>query len=77
MAQSRAQTRAMSLIEAITNVVVGFGVAVGVQLALFPVYGLVVRFTDTLGIGAVFTSVSIVRSYLLRRLFERIAGRAR
>lgn len=68
-----AQSRALSLIEAVTNVVVGFGIAVGVQLALFPVYGLTVRFTDTLGIGAVFTLVSIVRSYLVRRLFERIA----
>ena len=77
MAQPRAQTRAMSLVEAITNVVVGYGVAVAVQLALFPVYGLTVRFTDTLGIGAVFTAVSILRSYLLRRLFERIAGQAR
>ena len=68
-----AQSRALSLVEAVTNVLVGFGIAVGVQLALFPVYGLAVRFTDTLGIGAVFTLVSIVRSYIVRRLFERIA----
>lgn len=68
-----AQSRALSLVEAVTNVVVGFGIAVGVQLVIFPVYGLAVRFTDTLGIGAVFTLVSIVRSYIVRRLFERIA----
>lgn len=72
-----AQSRAMSLVEAVTNVVVGFGVAVAVQLAVFPVYGLAVRVTDTLGIGAIFTAVSIVRSYLLRRLFEWIAGTGR
>ena len=77
MAEARAQTRAMSLVEAVTNVLVGYGVAVGVQLAVFPVFGLAVRFTDTLGIGAVFTAVSILRSYLLRRLFERIARKAR
>ena len=69
-----AQSRALSLVEAIANVAVGYGIAVGVQLAVFPVYGLGVRFTDTLGIGAVFTAVSIVRSYLMRRLFERISG---
>lgn len=68
-----AQSRALSLVEAIANVVAGYGIAVGVQLAVFPVYGLAVRFTDTLGIGAVFTAVSIVRSYLMRRLFERLA----
>ena len=68
-----AQSRTLSLIEAATNVLAGFGIAVGVQLAIFPVYGLAASFTDTLGIGAVFTLVSIVRSYIVRRLFERIA----
>ena len=55
--------------------VAGFGVAIGVQLAIFPVYGLAVRFGDTLGIAAIFTAVSILRSYLLRRLFEWIGRR--
>ena len=72
-----AQSRALSLVEAVTNVAVGFGIAVGVQIAVFPVYGLAVRFGDTLGIAAIFTGVSILRSYLVRRLFERIAGRDR
>jgi len=34
------QTRIMSLIEAITNVVVGYGVAVVAQMLVFPVFGL-------------------------------------
>jgi len=72
-----AQSRAMSLIEAVTNVVAGFGVAVGVQLVVFPLFGLEATIADTLGIGAIFTCVSILRSYLIRRLFERIAKAGR
>lgn len=66
------QSQTMSLIEAIANVAVGFGVAVLAQVVLFPLFGLDVTLTDNLLIGAIFTAVSIVRSYALRRLFEAI-----
>jgi hypothetical protein len=62
----------MSLMEAVTNVVVGFVVAVATQAALFPHFGLVVSVVDNLLIGAAFTAVSIMRSFILRRLFEAI-----
>lgn len=66
----------MSGVEAVTNVAVGYGVAVGTQLVVFPWFGLDVPMTDTLLIGAVFTVVSIVRSYALRRLFNGWTRRA-
>ena len=66
------QTRAMSLAESITNVVVGYGLAVLVQIALFPLFGIAVDIGANLAIGAVFTGVSIIRSYVLRRGFERL-----
>ena len=68
------QSRLMSLVEAVTNVVVGFGVAVGVQILLFPVFGLTVTLRQNLAIGLVFTGVSIARSYVLRRMFEAIGA---
>ena len=34
------QSRAMSLVEAVTNVVVGYGMAVATQIAMFPNFGL-------------------------------------
>ena len=61
----------MSLIEAIANVVVGYGVAVVTQILIFPVFGLQITLAQNLKMGAVFTLVSIARSYVLRRLFER------
>ena len=64
------QSKLMSLVEAVANVIVGYGIAVLVQMALFPVFGLSVSIGQNLAIGLVFTVVSLVRSYVLRRLFE-------
>jgi hypothetical protein len=72
------QSRLMSLVESIANVVVGYGVAVVTQILIFPVFGLHTTLAQNLKMGAVFTVVSIVRSYVLRRLFEgiRVANRS-
>jgi hypothetical protein len=69
------QSRRMSFIEAVTNVTVGFGLAVLTQAALYPVLGIQVSMAMNAAIGAVFTVVSIVRSYVLRRVFEGILVR--
>ena len=66
------QSRVMSLVEAVANVVVGYGVAVVVQIILFPVFGLGVTVRQNLVIGLVFTAVSVVRSYSLRRISESV-----
>ena len=66
------QSRRMSLVEALANVVVGFGVAVATQAIVFPLFGLRASLADNLTIGAIFTGASIARSYALRRLFEAI-----
>ena len=66
------QSRRMSLIEAATNVVVGYGVAVLAQIAVFPLFGIHASLPDNLLIGLVFTIVSLARSYALRRVFNAI-----
>ena len=66
------QSRRMSLIEALSNVVIGYGVAVLTQIAVFPLFGLQVSLSDNLLIGALFTLVSVARSYAVRRMFERM-----
>ncbi|MCA3519133.1 hypothetical protein [Phenylobacterium sp.] len=65
------QSRLMSLVESIANVIVGYGVAVATQILIFPVFGLHTTLVQNLKMGAVFTIVSLGRSYALRRLFER------
>ena len=57
------QSRLMSLVESLVNVLVGYGVGVATQMAVFPLFGLI------------FTVVSIVRSYALRRSFEALRVR--
>ena len=64
------QSRLVSLTEAVANVVIGYAVAVATQLAVFPLFGLTPSFRENLLLGAMFTGVSLLRSYLIRRAFE-------
>ena len=66
------QSRTMSAIEAATNVAVGFAFAFVAQIAVFPMFGISLSATDNLSIAAIFTAVSIARSFTLRRLFEAV-----
>ena len=63
-----------ALVEAVANVIVGYGVAVVTQILIFPVFGLHMTLAQNLKMGAVFTVVSLARSYVLRRLFERLTA---
>ncbi len=69
------QSRLMSLVEAIANVVVGYGVAVGTQILIFPLFGLQMTLAQNLMMGAIFTVFSIARSFALRRAFEAVRFR--
>lgn len=66
----KGQSRLHSFIESILNIVIGFGVAIGAQLAIFPLFGIQISLSQNLGIGFLFTLVSLMRSYALRRFFN-------
>ena len=66
------QSRLMSLVESVANVIVGYGVAVVTQILIFPIFGLHTTLAQNLKMGAAFTVVSVARSFALRRLFERL-----
>lgn len=65
------QTRTHSAIEAATNIAVGYAVSVALTFTVLPVFGYNVTAGDSFGISAVFTAASLVRSYALRRAFNR------
>ena len=65
------QSRRTSFAEAIANVMVGYALAVATQIVVFPWFGLYPSLGDNLALGGVFVSISLLRSYALRRLFER------
>ena len=69
------QSRAMSMVEAVADVIVGYALAIATQLAVFPLFGIEAALGEHLAIGLAFVGVSLVRSYALRRLFERIMAR--
>lgn len=69
-----AQSRLGSIVESVVNVLVGYGIAVGAQMVIFPWFGVNLPVSDNLLIGLLFTVVSLVRSYALRRLFNRLHG---
>ncbi|SUZ33249.1 hypothetical protein ROE7235_03018 [Roseibaca ekhonensis] len=69
------QSRRLSLIEAATNVAVGYVLAVVAQIVVFPWFGLQASLGENLALGGVFTAISLIRSYTLRRLFEAVGRR--
>lgn len=68
------QTRHRSAIESIVNIGIGYGVAILSQIAVFPIFGIYVPLKTNLWIGVWFTGISLVRSYAIRRWFNRNDG---
>ena len=69
------QTRLQSAIEAMTNVLVGYLVAILSQIVVFPWFGIHIPLSSNLAIGAWFTVISLFRSYVLRRWFNGLRFR--
>jgi len=66
------QSKTMSAIESVANVAIGYCVAITTQVFVFPLFDIHATTSDHLAIGAIFTVVSLIRSYVLRRFFNRI-----
>ena len=64
------QTKKQSLIESITNVIIGYIVAVISNIAILPLFGVNLTFGDSLLIGVWFTVISLIRGYCVRRYFN-------
>lgn len=64
------QLKRHSFLESIVNVLVGYWVAVGSQIIIFPMFNIHVSLKQNIYMGLFFTVISIVRSYFLRRIFN-------
>lgn len=69
------QSKFMSFVESLANIAVGYLVALASQLAVFPMFDIHIPFTSNLQIGAWFTVISLVRSYVIRRWFNNLKFR--
>jgi len=61
-------------VEATANVVVGYVLAIATQIVVFPWFRIQTGMTEHLTIGLDFVGVSLVRGYVLRRLFDWIGA---
>ncbi len=66
------QSRWMSLVEAVTNIAIGYCLAILTQIVVFPLFGLHATLSENVLIGGIFTLISLVRSFILRRAFETV-----
>lgn len=69
------QTKWQSLVEAATNTLIGYLISVGVGQLVYPLFGYEVTIMDNMGLTAIFVAVSLTRSYVFRRVFNRIHRR--
>ena len=69
------QSPRASFVESVCNVVIGYGVAICSQVLIFPLFGMHVPLSSNLKIGLLFTGISLIRSYAVRRLFNWLGTR--
>ena len=66
------QTRVGSFIEATVNVAIGFGINFTANMIILPAYGFSQLDAATnFKIGILYTVISVIRSYVIRRWFNK------
>lgn len=76
-AQAISQSRLASFIEAWVNVLIGFGINFSANMLILPMIGFHISMGQNLFIGVLYTIISVVRSYVIRRWFNaRLHGAA-
>ena len=63
----------MSLVETVTNIAIGLVISLISQIIIFKAYGINLPINDNVAIVLWFTLISVIRSYAIRRLFNRRA----
>lgn len=64
------QTRLGSIAEAWANILVGFTVNYIANLCIFPLFGMHISLANNFWMGCIYTVISLVRQYVLRRWFN-------
>jgi hypothetical protein len=69
------QSKKMSLVEVTASTLTGYVIALGTQSVIFPAFGIYISIGESALIALMFTLISIIRSYLFRRLFNYLTTR--
>jgi hypothetical protein len=65
-----AQTKLGSFVESWANIAVGFTVNYTANLLIFPLFGMHISPANNFLLGMIYTIISLVRSFILRRYFN-------
>lgn len=64
------QSRRKAIIEAWINVFIGFSINFVMNMLLLPLVGAELTVVSNLSLGFIYTSISIIRQYVIRRWFD-------
>ena len=64
------QTKRQSLIETLASVFVGWLIGVILNLTILPLFDYDITVVDSLWVSLIFTTVSVIRGYVIRRWFN-------
>mgnify|MGYP003614549242 FL=1 len=64
------QSKRESMIETLTSVFVGWLIGVILNLTVLPLFDYNITVVDSLWVSLIFTVISVVRGYLIRRFFN-------
>ena len=68
------QLKRHSLLESATNIVVGYTINMLANFVIFPLWGWHITLKQNIEIGVIYTVISLLRSYCLRRIFNKVTG---
>jgi hypothetical protein len=65
------QTKLHSLLESLTNIAIGLGINITAQYFIFPLFEIHIGLDQNLQIAMLFTVISLLRSYVIRRWYNK------
>ena len=68
------QSKSESMIETLTSVFVGWLIGVILNLTILPLFDYNITVVDSLWVSLIFTVVSVIRGYVIRRFFNSKEG---
>lgn len=68
------QSKRGTLVEVFINVGSGYLIALLTQMVVFPIFDIQTSVSDNITIASIFTIISIIRGYIVRRCFNYFGG---
>jgi len=66
------QSKKLSIIESVTQTVIGLGISFCIQIVIYPLMDIPVTIKQNIIITIVFFLASLIRGYFIRRYFNRL-----